>query len=514
MTYTIPSTGKLALISHGCTDDLNDAYSVLDSLGKSSVLNEAYAGGAAVGASNVTPVFNAVPGGARIRVPGGTYQLNDSSSVNVNAASTVFEGDGRGPSVVKLGSSFSAAQAFAITAALCGIRDLSIVGANSTTTSNPVAKGVQATAAQRLSLRDLFFQYINGYAIDLLATSTFNADAMIGRIVARNCAGGLHLKGVTGSSFLGENFLSEIQLQQMGVSSGASANLDAILVEDSQDMQFQSVNIGMVAGTGSAFHIKGPCSSVMMSNPDLGMATTGAPCVFIEADANGVPSGISFVGGVIQNGLNALKITAGVDIKFIGVTFKGSTGSNVVITGGTAGGQCDNIRFFGCTFKTGGQGGGTCYDIDLNGMVTGWAYFQNCSFESAIGSGAGFITNPVNDTGHRGIFESCSFRGLNNTPSTVFSSGGTPQIIRNSTGYSPRGNITAPTITTGVFTTTTSQHDVMIIFTSIGGMTAFKIGSTSVGVLPVAGVPYYLGARTSLEVDSATTAPTWQWFAL
>lgn len=512
MTYTIPAPGKIASITHGCTDDLNRTFGALAAIAGKNVLDTAVGGGAVSGASDVTSVFNAAVAGSKVSVPGGTYQLNGSSTVGLSTAATAFAGDGIGPTLVKLGSSFSAAQAFLLSANTCSLKDMKIAGASSTTTSNPAAKGVKVTGAQQSVLQDLFFQYINGYAMEYLATSTFNADAMARNIIGRNCAGGIHIQGVTGSSWLAEHFFSNIQFQQMGVSSGGSANQDAIFVEDSQDVQFSNVNVGMVAGTGSAMHIKGICSSVMVSNPDLGMATTGAPAVLIESGSNGTPSGITFTGGVIQNGLNALKITQGVDIKFVGVTFKGSTGSNVVITGGS-GSQCDNIRFVDCTFKTGGQGGGTCYDVDLNGMTGGFAYFDRCSFESAVGSGAGFVTNPVNDTGHRGYFDGCSFRGTNNTPSTVFSASGTPQIIRNSPGYNPRGNITAPTITTGTFTTTSSQHDVVIIFLTLGGLTAFKIGSTTVGVNPVVGFPYFVAARTSMEVDSSGTAPTWQWFA-
>jgi hypothetical protein len=490
--------------------DMNAVLEALAAMGAGANVQNPLFGADPTGTLNSTPAFNSAPDGVLQRIPGGVYLLNDASSVALSVAASVLAGDGQGPTVIKIGASFSAAQAFAITAALCGLRDMSIVGANATTTSNPVANGAEVTAAGQASLRDLFFQHVNGYCIESVGgASVNNADAMLSRIIGRNCAGGIHILGVTGTSFIAEHFLDTIQLQQIGT----TANLDGVFIQDSQDILTKNLNVGVVAGTGSALHIQGACSSLGFSKVDLGMTTTSAPCLLIEANGNGLPGGLDFDGRVIQNGLNTLKITAGNDITFTGITFKGAQGDTIAITGGVAGTQCDVIRFIGCTFKTGGQAGGTCYDVNLNGVTGGLIEFDHCTFQSPVGSGAGLVTNPVNDPGHRGIFTDCKFVGTGTTPSTVFAAGGTPQIVRNSPGATPRGSITAGTIGASPATVNTSQYDTLISFTAINGMTAFKIGGTAMTVLPAVGSAYTIPARTSLEVDWTTTAPTWQWFA-
>ena len=209
----------------------------------------------------------------------------------------------------------------------------------------------------------------------------------------------------------------------------------------------------------------------------------------------------------MQGGTAAISVSSGKDIKFVGMTIKGAAGDGAQVSGATGA-----ITFTDCTFMTNGAGGGTAYDLNLTTAASPFVYVRGGSMETPIGAGAGKVAASVNDPNHRGDFGSVSFLAAS-APSQVFAAGTFPQIVRHCPGYNPRGAVTAPTIGASPFTTSTSQHDVNIMFTAINTLTAFKVGGTAVGVLPVAGVSYHVAARQSLELDYSGAAPTWQWFA-
>lgn len=462
------------------------------------------------GVSDSTAAINtALAAGGRWRLPSGTYLLNGSSALAMSVASAVLEADG--PStIIKIGASFSAAEVFNITADGCQVRNLSVIGASSTVTSNPVCNGFEVTGAQRVKVTDVFCQYVNGWVIESAGSaSRGNLDSMFSRVIGRNCSGGIRVKGVSGSSYGGEQFFSDIQLQNIGVSSGANANLDTFLIEDCQDILVQGYNGGAAGGTqtGSTIHVKGFSTSVFMSNVDVGMITQGtaSPTVLVDSSANGSPSGVAFNGGVIQAGNQGVSVAAGTDVKFQGLRIKNSSLDGVLISGG------DQVAFKNCTFATNNQSGGTAYDVDVTSS-TGFSYFNDCIFSSPVNTTptAANVVNPLNDTNHRSYILNCAFKGSGTTASTVFA--GAPQIIRGSTGYNPRGSVTAPTIGTSPATINTSQNDVTIIFTAINNMTAFSVGGTSVPVPPV-NVPFRVPARQTVTITYGATAPTWQWIA-
>jgi hypothetical protein len=330
---------------------------------------------------------------------------------------------------------------------------------------------------------------------------------MFRSIIGRNCAGGMHFLGVSGSSFQGEQFATDIQLQNIGAASGANANLDAYLIEDCQDIVTQGINAAVAGGsqTGSTIHIKGACSSCYFTNIDVGMITRGtaSPTILVESSANGSPN-CAFDNGVVQAGNYGISVTAGTDIVFGRLQIKLNNLHGASLTGGT------RVYMQGCSFSSNNQSGGTAYEIYA--ALSTFGFVENCIAASPVGSGAGSVTNPIDDTTQKLYVFNTAFVGSGSTPSLVFASGGTPQIVRSCPGYNPRGSITAPTIGASPYTVSTSQNDVTIVFTAINGMTAFKIGGTSVG-LPATGAAYHIPARVTVEVDWATTAPTWIWIA-
>ena len=132
----------------GNVNSLVDALAAAGS--ELNVLNTATAAGGAdaSGSADSTAAFTAAgSGGGNVLVPPGTYLLNSSAAVALSVAGTIFVGSGKGVTIVKIGGSLSASEAFAITANFCGLRDMSIVGASSTVTSNPAANAIEVTGS-------------------------------------------------------------------------------------------------------------------------------------------------------------------------------------------------------------------------------------------------------------------------------------------------------------------------------------------------------------------------------
>jgi hypothetical protein len=163
----------------------------------------------------------------------GAYTI--ASPAALTATGSAVKGAGRGTTIT-LAAGFSGAAAFIPQAKSCEITGLSILGPTTTVANNPAANGIELSGGhQHCRFADLFFQYLNGYVIESVGGSrSANLDTMIDSVVGRNCAGGIHIQGVSGSSFGGEHFLSNIQLQRIGGGSGSIT--DAMLIEDVQDI--------------------------------------------------------------------------------------------------------------------------------------------------------------------------------------------------------------------------------------------------------------------------------------
>lgn len=504
-----PSSGQVLTANNGTAASWSTIAGVTDWVNVKQPPYSATGGGSADDTSAIQNAINALPAaGGVVYLPTGTYLLNGASALNLATTGIKLMGDGTGATTIKIGASFGAAQAINITADSCKVVGLSIVGASSTITSNPICDGIEITGSQHVKIQDVFVQHMNGWAIESIGSSSRgNLDTMYRGIIARNCAGGMHIKGVSGSSYQGEQFATDIQLQNIGVASGANANLDAYLIEDCQDILTQGINAAVAGGTqtGSTLHIKGACSSCYFTNIDVGMITPGtaSPTILIDSSAGGSPN-CAFDNGVVQAGNYGISVAAGTDIVFGRLQIKLNKLHGASLTGGT------RVYFQGCSFSSNNQAGGTANDIFA--ALSTFGFVEGCILASPVGAGAGNVTNPINDSTQKLYVFNTAFIGTGNTPSNVFASGGTPQIVRSSPGYNPRGGITAPTIGASPYSVSTSQNDVTIVFTAANGMTAFKIGGTSVGV-PATGQAYHVPARLTVEVDWTTTAPTWAWIA-
>ena len=323
-----------------------------------------------------------IPSGGILLFPPGSYLLNGSSGINGSVAGLVIKGSGAENTKILIGSSFTGTSAIALTAYNTQVRDLSVSGASGTTTSNPVANGIEFTALRRAKVLFCSFFNINGWAIEGVSTSASGTSNFFGSLIHGNymnsCAGGIHTLGNTTQGFAVNIQISDNQMYGTGVTSGASANLDAIRIEDSWDTLISNNIAWTSVGTGASLHYVGSCAAGFVQNFD-GLGPNTGNCVLLEDGANGSPQNVRINGGVIQQGLIGLNITgAAFNIHISDVRFINNQTHGMQVAGTGSPIHLNNV-----TFQSSGQGAtGTNYDLNWSGSSTG--YVQGCRFQSAI----------------------------------------------------------------------------------------------------------------------------------
>lgn len=397
----------------------------------------------------IQAAINAVPsGGVVVYIPAGDYLLN-SSALSMATAGTVLLGDGAENTKLLVGSSFTGTTAVQITGYNCQVRDLSVSGNNSTTTSNPVANGIEITGVRRTRVSGCQFWYLNGWAIEAVATtagSTSNPlGTQISQVFMNSCAGGVHFVGNTTQAWAMNCQVSDMQFYLGGVTTGASANLDAIRIEDSWDILVENAIAWMSNGTGSSLHIKGNSAASFITNLDALGPHTG-PCVLIEDSTNGSPQNVQIQGGVIQQGAPGLLISGGAVQVHIATTRIINNQTHGIQVNGTG----KPIHVYNCLFNLNGAGAsGTNYDLDWSGTSQGKVIA--CWFGSNIvTTGSAGVQQSCNiaSSGQAILFEAAAFQGSGasssnwfngNLPAGVFEASGGAVNFATSVAFSSTG---------------------------------------------------------------------------
>jgi hypothetical protein len=373
----------------------------------------------------IQAAINAAVNGGTVFFPPGNYLLN-SSQLTVPNVGTVLRGSGAENAKLTIGSSFTGAYAIQITASTCEVVDLTIQGNNATTTSNPIANAVEVTAVRRSKITRCVFWFINGWAIEVTAggSSSNNPDAtMITDVIIRSSAGGIRFLGNTASGFAVNSFVSNIQYISGGVTTGASANLDGLRIEDAWDILATNLFLWTSLGTGVGLHIKGNCAASFIKNLDALGPNTGNN-VLIEDSANGSPQNVQIDGGVIQQGLIGVRITgAAVNIHLSTLRFINNQTHGISVEGTGA-----PVHLNDLFFSTSGQGAtGSNYDINWSGTSTG--YVDDCRFASPIVTiGTPGVQQTVNISAAQAVrFINASFQGTGSTSANWFTA--TPSAV-------------------------------------------------------------------------------------
>jgi hypothetical protein len=506
-----------------------DMNGVVDTLTASGAywnpLNAAFAGGAdPTGAADSTAALQAMlaaaPRGTVCTLPLGTFKISaplvmateDVTLAGFGLGST----DKLGSTVLLMSGTWSGNAAISITAPGCQVQNLCIFGNTTTTTSNPIGNGIQIAGAKFCNLMNLFMQYINGWCIESVGTASVpNLGTSIYNVTGYNSAGGLHIQGVSGSAFQGQHALMDMQFSQIGVATGANANLDALFFEDCQDILTLNTNCAVSnASTGSTLHIKGACATHTHTNLDIGVFPTAGTVnnvIKIEDSAGGSPTQLVFTNGVAQAGQRGLLISGGANqIVFTGMWFKNNLTDGVQLSG--TGFQID---FRNCTWGLNGQGAtGTQYDFNLSGTATGSV--RGCYFNTAVvSSGSAGVQNPVNiaSSGINMKFQDSEFLGTGTTLGNSFTN--LPSVVRNCKNHNPHGAVVVTVPATGV--ATAALHYDAVFYITAGASTCTIVKNTAGqggGAGPSIVIPsgafatVYVPAQATITPTYAS-APTW-----
>ena len=358
--------------------------------------------------------------GGIVYFPPGQYLVNSGTGFTLSGTGVNIMGSGIENTKIIMGASYTGTDFFSVTGNGGVIRDISIQGANTTTTSNPASHGVTATGVQSFKVFNTVFLNINGYAVRAIGTASQTLHGgMVYNTKIQSCAGGVYI--LSDNTNTAANFLlSNIFTRFLGVTSGANANLDGFHIEDSWDVLAQNCFAWMNAttgGTGVAFRVKGNCAATFIMNLDALGPQTGASNVSIEAGPNGSPQNVQITGGVIQQGNVGLTVSgAATQVRVASVRFiNNQTHGAVISTTGPAI-YLDSVFFSG----NGAGATGTNYDLNWSGTTTG--FVTNCRFASNIVavSSAG-VQQSVNIAAGQNVrFFNADFQGTGNAIANWF----------------------------------------------------------------------------------------------
>ena len=353
----------------------------------------------------IQSAINAVgtTGGTLFFPPTSASYLLNSVALSVSSPEVVLAGSGAENTILTIGASFTGATAINITGDSCQVRDLSIHGASTTTTSNPVADAVRVIGVRRARINRCTFYYVNGWAIQAQATSgsstTNPLGTQIGQVFGNQCAGGIRFLGNTTQAWAMNSSVTDSQFYLTGVTTGGSANLDALRIEDSWDVLVENAILWMTAGTGSACHVKGNSAASFIKNLDA-LGPTGAPNVLIDDSANGSPQNTQITGGVVQQGSVGVQISGGATHVHLNTLRIINNQTHGIVVGGTGTPVYLNDVFFSLD----GQGAtGTNYDLNWSSTTTLGA-ITNCYFSSPIVStGVAGVQQSINITSGQNV---------------------------------------------------------------------------------------------------------------
>ncbi|MEE4540999.1 glycosyl hydrolase family 28-related protein [Streptomyces sp. V4-01] len=372
-------TGKLSLADVPTTDGITDWV---------NAASPAYAGGAvgdgvADDTAAIQAALAAVPAsGGVVYLSAGTYLLNGAAALSLATAGTILRGAGAEATKIVIGAGFSGTAAVAISAYNCQVSDLSIVGVSTTTTSNPAADAIRISGVRRAKVSRCHFFNINGWCVAALATSASSTSNPLGTqltgLYGSSCAGGIRFLGNSAQGYAVNSFVSDCHFQSGGVTTGPSANLDGLRIEDTWDVLVTNVLAWTSVGTGSSLHIVGNCAATFMANLDA-LGPNGGPCVKIEDGTNGSPQNVQISGGVIQQGSVGVLISGAAKQVHLNTSrIINNQGHGVSVTG-TATTIFLSELFFSLN---GAAATGSNYDVNWAGTATG--FITNCRLASAI----------------------------------------------------------------------------------------------------------------------------------
>lgn len=500
--FTIPPPNKVAGVSTGLTADLDSLYAAAGVLTLWNVQNAAYSGGAAGdGTTDDTAAIQAAitaagsAGGGIVYLPAGTYKV--SSPLTAGAGNITIRGAGPLATVIVLAAGFTGAAV--ITAASrdnCTVEKLAIAGASSTYSSNPAAAGIQVTTSNFWTLRDLYFQYLNGYAVELKNSAVANCYfPVLDNCQAEKCASGFHLLGDSAGNIWFGAFLSNCNADQC--QSG-----DCYLFENAGDITAVNLEGYPAAGTGRSIHLKG-AQFAYFTNCDIGASGAPAECVLCEAGGGSISNyAVSFTGCLFQKGTAGLSVTNGTGLKFTNCDFLTNQGNGATISSGT------DILISNCWFAANGQTAAAGH-YDLNATTTGKIVVSGNIFATPQGTGSGQVQWAATFNSSASYLVDNYFEGASGANAV----NSFPNVMRGNIGLNPVGNQGPPAVpASGTPLSNSFAVDCMVYITAGSSTCAVAVGGSAMVTIPASGIgSAWVPAGQSVTL-TYTNAPTWKWY--
>lgn len=505
-------------------------------------------GGDAAGPINLA--IAAASTGQTVYLPAGTYRLNGSAYLTLAVRGLRLVGDGPGATTIQIGPSFTGSQAVLLGAEGCAIENLTIAGLTPGTgldaSSNPAADAIGLNGQRFCRVTDVSFAYINGWCVNSVANGSDAGYAtMLTRLSTyQNCAGGIHIQGVsaTGNNYGAQHFLTDCNMQHIGVGAGPKAGLDAWRFEDAFDIIGANFNGAISSnshdatnGYGVCMRIVGHCASIFLTNMDLGADndTANRPPVqnpvWLIQDKGGVaPDDIKVTNAIGQQGGIGLQITGGAkNVRFVNFTAQ-NNGTHGISVEGTG----TSIDFDGVHCDGNGSGGtGTNYDFQwtstATGLITGAVLKSSVVTAGTSTTPNAGVQNPAHFAGgvNGAIARDWQCIGSGATASNVFditppSGDGTPAIVhtpaivRGVAPWNPRGAASVAFPASGGAVTPVSG-DRTYYFTAGGADVTCKVtGAAAFSIKIPAGttLPVFVPAQQTISltyVSTPTQPPGW-----
>lgn len=442
-------------------------------------------------------------GGGTVFFPHGTFVV--SSPLATLAGSVAVTGVGGNSSAIKLAASWSGTAVFNLANNYNLIEKLYFVGGpNNVASSNPAANMIELVAAQYCTIRDINSQFVNGYIVEALGTSTRGVQGMLLTNIRGNRNGyGIHTVGHPGSTYAVQALITNIYMQQVTMG-------DVILLEDSYDVQISQVNsaiTGDAATNASNVRVRGACSSVFVSSLDVGAYPLQAPtpAVTVESGANGTPENIHFNAGIVQDCLVGFLISAGTNVTISDFKILHMSTNGITIASG------NSIQIKGCVFNLNGQTAGTNYEINCQSNSSPIWISQN-NFNTPYGTGSGQVTavGQHNSFSNGAQWTDNNFGGLGFTVSTIF--GVTPKHARRNRNYNPFGSVSVAVPASGTATGGSPIERYFTITASATGSCSVQVSNGSPVTIPAGGIATLYVPAGATVTPTYTNPPTWTVF--
>lgn len=467
-------------------------------------------------AAPIQAALNSTAGGT-VYLPAGTFYLN-SGTLSVATAGTALRGAGPGLTTMVVGPGITGSQLVSLTADYCEVSDMTIAGVSATTTSNPACDAIGLNGGRYNRVDNVDFRHVNGWCVNSIATPTKAGFAtMLTRLSSyQNCAGGIHIQSNATISNGGQHFLSNINMQQVGVNSGANAGMDAFLFEDVFDLTCVNLNGAVsqnsVNGStyGACMHIRGNCAAIYIVNADLGAFPRSAginnPVWLIEDFGGNSPHNVQVLNSIGQQGAYGLRITGGAkDLAFIDFEASNNYNHGVSVEGNGSTIDFDRLR---CS-SNGQNGTGTNYDLNWSGTAGG--KITNTTLSSpvvAINSGVG-VQNPAHFNSNNGVVaNNWDCNGSGTSATNVFdSTANSPNITRNVRPWNPRGGFTTTPPASGTPTAPVGSDKWFYVTAATGGCGVSVTGATAFAMTIPAGVtlPVFVAAQQTMTLTYTST---------